>query len=173
VIVLARRGLSRLHGFCEGQEAIATSVRAGTNIFGEPAAVLFRGDALRATGSWSSEFPYAVDVELYFRMLEIGGVVALRQPDAAFRIHKGSWSAAVGSMQSSQIRALFESWASRPASRITRLDLFIGAMRARLLQAARSAVLSGVLKALVARSAAQRETWLLDDANTHHDHANS
>lgn len=153
-VLLAGRGLAGLNGYVDGADAIVRSVRAGTNIFGEPASVLLRGDVLRAIGPWSGDFPYCVDVELYFRMLEAGGLLALPVTQAIFRTHAGSWSAAVQADQARQSRQLFEAWAARPGSRVRRRDVLLGAARAEQLKLGRRVVLSSWFRRLRTRGAA-------------------
>jgi glycosyltransferase involved in cell wall biosynthesis len=50
--VMRAHGLGRMTGRLAGPEAIRRVVRSGGNPLGEPAAVLMRGDALRAVGGW-------------------------------------------------------------------------------------------------------------------------
>ncbi len=51
---------------------------AGTNTLGEPAAVLFDGDAIRAAMPWVATWPYMIDVATYAKVLAHGSVSATR-----------------------------------------------------------------------------------------------
>lgn len=132
-VLIPHRGLGRLSGRIPGQVAIARCVRRGTNIFGEGAAVLAHGDSIRAALPWPSDYPYMTDLVMWFRLLEEGDLVAVREPLAAFRAHDGSWSASVISAQAVQARELFESVARAPESSVGPLELHIGRVRAAML----------------------------------------
>lgn len=121
------RGLAGMTGFVAGDEVIARSVRRGTNVLGEPASVLMRTDAVRAAGLWSGDLPYMIDLDFYFRLLQHGGVFAIQEPLATFRVHSSSWSASVGRRQARQSIQLFRRWQRRPGTRIRRRDTIIGA----------------------------------------------
>jgi glycosyltransferase involved in cell wall biosynthesis len=159
-VLLRSRGLAHMDGYVDGPEAIARSVRFGTNVFGEPASVLHRGDALRAALPFRHDVPYLVDLELYFRMLAEGGLVAIRESLAIFRIHHSSWSAAVSAQQAQQTRQLFRAWAATPGSRVSRVDLAVGSVRAEVLKLGRRIALSRgflVLQSLRRRPGAAAE----------------
>lgn len=132
--ILREHGLRGLEGLIGGREALARCVRSGTNQIGEPAAVLMRGDVLRDAGTWSDEWPYMTDLELWFRLLHRGDLVALREPLATFRVHTTGWSAAMGGTQAQQARRLFAREGRRPDGDLSRLDLARGAATAQLLQ---------------------------------------
>lgn len=66
--MLRGRGLG-MRGEVTGTEAIRRTVLAGTNIFGEPASVLFRRAALIDVGGWDGRFPYLIDLATYCAVL--------------------------------------------------------------------------------------------------------
>ena len=140
--LLRARGLAGMDGFVAGPEAMARSVRSGTNGFGEPASVLMRGEALRAAGPWTAALPYMIDLDLYFRLLARGGLVAIQESLAIFRVHTSSWSTSVSRRQAKQAVALFAQWRGRPGSAITRRDMLVGTGRAHGLRLARRLVYS-------------------------------
>lgn len=131
---LHRHGLRGLRGLVPGREALAHCIRSGTNQIGEPAAVLVRTAMLRDAGTWSDEWPYMTDLELWFRLLHRGDLVALHEPLATFRVHTTGWSAAMGGTQAQQARRLFAREARRPGSNVGRRDLAEGTIKAQLLQ---------------------------------------
>lgn len=149
--LLRARGLAGMTGFVTGGEAIIRSVRRGTNVFGEPASVLMRGEALRATGQWSGDLPYMIDLELYFRLLTHGGLVAIPESLALFRVQTSSWSTAVASSQARQSIELFRRWRHAPASGIGLEDLLLGAWRAQCLRIARRLVYTRAFRFMHAR----------------------
>ena len=91
-VLIRGRGLAGLDGRVPGADALRATVRAGTNIFGEPGCVLFRRDMLELEGGWDSTWPYLIDQATYARILMHGDMVALRKPLASFRISSGQWS---------------------------------------------------------------------------------
>lgn len=108
-IVIRNRGLAGLDGRVSGADAVRATVRAGTNIFGEPGCVLFRRDLLEREGGWDSTWPYLIDQATYARIMLHGDMVALRRPLASFRISAGQWSVRLIGQHAEQSRA-FHRW---------------------------------------------------------------
>lgn len=135
--LIRARGLAGMVGFVPGHEAIARSVRRGTNVLGEPASVLIRNETMQAAGPWSGNLPYMIDLELYFRLLDRGGLVAIQESLAVFRVHGSSWSTSIARQQAKQSIELFSLWRSRPGSAITQSDALLGAFRAHALNLGR------------------------------------
>ena len=140
-VVLAARGLAGLRGRVEGPAAIARMVRGGTNIFGEPAAVLFRTSALQVALPWNPSHPYVIDVELYARILRTHALFADPDVRAAFRIGHASWSSQLRAEQATSFQWL----ASRERAE---LGLPIWALA------------EGIARAWVAQFARQGVFWL-------------
>ena len=128
--VIRDRGLAGLDGRVSGADALRATVRAGTNIFGEPGCVLFRRDLLEREGGWDSTWPYLIDQATYARILLHGDMVALRRPLASFRISAGQWSVRLIGQHAGQSRA-FHRWLreSRP-DLLTGGDVMLGDARA-------------------------------------------
>jgi glycosyltransferase involved in cell wall biosynthesis len=95
-------GLEGLNGLVPGETALRKCMIAGTNLFGEPAAVLFRGSSIRAHMPWVAELPYLTDLATYQRVLRDGDIYALKQSQASFRISSTSWSASILNEQPKQ-----------------------------------------------------------------------
>lgn len=134
------RGLGGLSGVVPGDLAIRRSLRLGTNIFGEPACVLARREALVAAGGWDSRFPYLIDVATYGRILQTGALVAVPGPQACFRVSLDQWSVELAGDQATQA-ADYHRWLheARPEV-ITSADVRVGNARARLLAMQRRAL---------------------------------
>lgn len=96
------RGLGRLNGRICGRAAIRSTVRAGTNIFGEPSSVLARVNALRVAGPWSDRLEYLTDEDMFVRMLLTGDFFALRESLATFRLRSSSLSCHLATEQARQ-----------------------------------------------------------------------
>lgn len=92
-VIYPRRGCAGLPaGLVQGTDALRASYLNGTNIFGEPLAVLFRREPLNAALSWNDERPFLLDLELYTRVLQDGPIVVRRESVGAFRVSSSSWS---------------------------------------------------------------------------------
>ena len=101
-----RRGCAGLkNGLVAGQDALRTSYAHGTNIFGEPLAILFRRAPLDAVLSWNDERPFLLDLELYTRALLNGPIVVRRESVGAFRVSSSSWSTRMIKSQKEQLRS--------------------------------------------------------------------
>jgi glycosyltransferase involved in cell wall biosynthesis len=129
-LLLHGRGLTGLEGIVDGPTAIRGAVRCGTNPFGEPCAVLARADTLRLVGDFRSAAGYVVDLDMWCRLLGLGDLYADRSVLSAFRVHPGSWSAALSRLQSQQAQTLwFELWRDDPEL-IAGRDVLRGAVKA-------------------------------------------
>ena len=103
-VVLPKRGGGGLRAQLSGRAALRQSVLAGTNIFGEPSAILFRAAPLKACLPWSARFPYMLDIEMYARVFQLGSVLYDSKIAASFRVHSGSWSLDLGRQQARDYR---------------------------------------------------------------------
>jgi glycosyltransferase involved in cell wall biosynthesis len=109
-ILRKRHGMSGLRGVVPGNVALRRLVRTGTNLLGEPAAVMFRSSAIRAVGYWDGKLPYVIDQKTYMKVLSQGDLLALGEPLASFRISDSSWSAKLARQQAAQVKQLHQ-WA--------------------------------------------------------------
>ncbi|MFM8528126.1 MAG: glycosyltransferase family 2 protein [Ilumatobacteraceae bacterium] len=103
-VMKAEHGLGSLKGLVPGRTALRDCLLAGTNTLGEPAAVLFRGDAIREAMPWRSTWPYMIDVATYAVLLERGDVVCDPAVLASFRVSASSWSSSLLAEQPHQFR---------------------------------------------------------------------
>lgn len=130
--IMRSRGLAALSGRTSAADAVRQTVRAGTNIFGEPACVMVRRDALAAAGGWDGRDGYVIDLRTYLRVLERGDLVAIPQSLASFRVSRDQWSVRLQREQSRQVETLLEEVAERWPGLIHDRDLARGRRRARL-----------------------------------------
>ncbi|HEY0188602.1 MAG TPA: glycosyltransferase family A protein [Cellulomonas sp.] len=137
-VFLRARGLAGLDGVVDGAAALRATVRAGGNIFGEPASVLMRRSALEAAGWWADS-QYFIDVATYAGVLVQGDMVAIREPLASFRVSQGQWSVRLVNDQARQATEFFRT-AQRLAPTITDGDIRLGTARAVALSVQRRAV---------------------------------
>lgn len=131
-LVLRGRGLGGMRGEVTGTEAIRRTVLAGTNIFGEPASVLFRRAALIDVGGWDGRFPYLIDLATYCAVLLRGNLVAVPRPLAAFRVSRSQWSVQLVRAQAVQTIGLYRELAATHRGLLGRGHLLVGSMRARV-----------------------------------------
>lgn len=124
------RGLTGLRGTMDGASAVRASIRAGTNLFGEPACVMVRRDVLMAAGGWDGRFPYLIDQASYSAVLLRGRFTALPQPAAAFRVNDGQWSVTLSRSQATQAREFHASVRAAHPTVVSSGDVRLGNARA-------------------------------------------
>ncbi len=128
------RGLSRA---VDGAAAVRAAVRAGSNLFGEPASVMMRREALVTGGGWDDRFPYLIDQATYSRVLLQGGFVPDTEIGATFRLSNTQWSVALTREQSRQARAFHRQLHLDHPDVISAADRRIGDVRAGIMARAR------------------------------------
>ena len=129
--VLRNRGLAGLRGEVDGTEAIRRTVLAGTNIFGEPAAVLFRRAVLTEAGGWDGRFPYLIDQSTYCAVLLRGNLVAVPRALASFRVSQSQWSVQLVRAQAEQAIGFSRELAAAHPGLLGPRHLLLGSLRAR------------------------------------------
>lgn len=138
-VILKGRGLQGGHGRKPGRDAIRQTIRLGTNVFGEPACVMFRRADLRAVGWWDDVAHYLIDEETYAKVLLRGDFVGLPTTDAAFRIASDQWSVRLARRQATEATIFHKRFAAEHPGVASRADVLLGNVRARLLALARRA----------------------------------
>lgn len=149
--VLRPRGLARLSGEVNGARAIWESVRTGTNIFGEPGAVMLRTDLFAECGGWDPNYHYFIDEASYVRVLAKSKLYADRQIGASFRLSETQWTARLLNEQWNQAVEFHESIRIRWPEIVSQNDVNIGNRKAK-----RNAHLRRVAFALLGRQRLQR-----------------
>jgi glycosyltransferase involved in cell wall biosynthesis len=98
--ILARRGYpGGNEGRIAGAKAMRACVRRGTNLLGEPGAVLFRKSLADKVGAFDATNPYVIDLDYWFRLLAHGDAYFCDDSLASFRVSPQSWSVAIGGAQ--------------------------------------------------------------------------
>jgi glycosyltransferase involved in cell wall biosynthesis len=135
--VMADWGLRGIAEPMPGAEAVRAAVRAGSNLFGEPASVMMRRADLVAAGGWFDRFPYLIDQASYSRVLLRGGFTPDLETGATFRMSDAQWSVALTKDQAAQAKA-FHAWlrAEHPEV-LSEADRRSGDLRATLMARAR------------------------------------
>lgn len=93
-------------GELPGVDVIRACWRQGTNILGEPLAVMFRRRPLMDAMPWEDPNPLVLDLMLYEKVAQQGSVVVRRGSVGAFRVSTSSWSTRLASEQ----RRQFTTW---------------------------------------------------------------
>ena len=125
--VLTRRGYPGGHeGMIAGNLVMSSCVRRGTNLIGEPGAVLFRKSLADIIGAFDATNPYVIDLDYWIRLLAHGSAYFCTEPLAGFRVSNSSWSVAIGTGQSSDFRNFVERIAARGGFPATSFDYFCG-----------------------------------------------
>jgi glycosyltransferase involved in cell wall biosynthesis len=96
---LRRRFPGGRSGRVPGDAAIRATVRAGTNVFGEPAAVLVRTESVRQAGGFNPRYQFCLDLDLWCRLLQTGDLFVIDDALCGFRVSAGSWSAVLARRQ--------------------------------------------------------------------------
>ncbi len=106
-LLFPRRGCTGLHeGLNSGADVIRACWAQGTNVIGEPLAVLFRREPLSSALPWDDRNPLVLDLMLYAKVAAAGDVTVRRSSVGAFRVSTSSWSTRLAGVQRQQ----FESW---------------------------------------------------------------
>ena len=105
-----------------GITAIRTVIRSGTNLLGEPGAILFKRITLKKTGLFDGSIAYVIDVDLWLRMLLHGDLFILSHPLCGFRISPGSTSVKLEGLQSKHFNAFIKIRANDPVYQVRWID---------------------------------------------------
>ncbi|NKQ52807.1 glycosyltransferase [Amycolatopsis sp. K13G38] len=124
------RGLRGLTGRHASQDVVRKIVRHGGNPLGEPGGALFRRADFDAVGGFDSRWRFPMDLDLWVRLLQRGDFYGLADSLAAFRISRGSISAALEDTGFVEQRSLTGEMAAAPHWRVRRRDRLVGAAKA-------------------------------------------
>lgn len=138
-VLLRGRGLPGMSGLVSGRTAVRRAVRAGSNVFGEPVCTLLRTSVVREVGGWSARHPYAIDEDLYLKVLAHGDLVALPESLAAFRISTTQWSVELARDQARQVADLHRSVRREQPDAVSSADVRVGTARAHVVAVQRRA----------------------------------
>ena len=99
-VIYAKRGLTGLKGKeINGSRVVRTCYLQGTNVIGEPLAVLFRREPLLEAMPWTDHNPLMLDLNTYQKVAPLGTVVTRHESLGAFRVSASSWSARLAKLQ--------------------------------------------------------------------------
>jgi glycosyltransferase involved in cell wall biosynthesis len=135
-VVLKSHGLKIESCVYDFQSNIRQLVRSGTNIFGEPCAVLIRRTCLINVGPFTGR--YLIDLNMWIRLWEVGPAYFLKECSSQFRVSASSWTSALQGSQALEFKDMLNKLEIRYADIISKSDLKKGYRRARLLEFARA-----------------------------------
>ncbi len=125
--VIASRGYpGGKEGVIDRNQAIKNSIRKGTNLIGEPGAVMFRYSLAEKVGAFDGSISYIIDLDYWFRLLLHGDAYYMDAPLASFRVAPGSWSLAIGNKQHTDFNAFIDKVAADPRYRLSAFDTRLG-----------------------------------------------
>jgi len=122
-----------------GRVAMRSVVRKGSNLIGEPSAVMFRASAAAKAGEFQAESTYCGDLDMWVRMLRDGDLVVLDEILSAYRVSSQSWTFAVMDRQTSDVRDMLQRIGDDPSFGMSGVDVWLGKQRVRLTTAQRRA----------------------------------
>jgi hypothetical protein len=125
-----RRRYPGAGGPISGLEAVRRCVRAGTNLIGEPAAVLIRAELIARAGAFDGANLYVIDLDYWARILLQGSLFVIDEPLCGFRISRSAASTRIRSSQSRDFRMWIERLGRDPRFGLARGDLRRGRLRA-------------------------------------------
>ncbi len=122
-ILFRSRGLAGLSGdVVSGARVIHECYRQGTNVIGEPLAVLFRTQHLQAKLPWLDDNPLMLDLSMYQKVASLGDLVIRRNAIGAFRVSSASWSTRLARQQVAQTRDWQDTYAALNSDTVSLSD---------------------------------------------------
>lgn len=123
---LLRRNFKGHQGRMPGKQAITQTIRAGTNLIGEPTAVLIRADVLTKAGGFDADIPYLIDLDFWCRILLAGDLYIIPDSLCAFRVSYVSLSVTIGHSQSLEFRKFIASLGGSSTCQLNSIDRGLG-----------------------------------------------
>lgn len=128
-VISRDRGLAGLRaGRCAGDRVLRQCYLKGTNVIGEPLAVLFRTEALRSALPWVDDNPLMLDLAMYAKVASGAEVVLHETSIGAFRVSGSSWSTRLASQQAAQTRAWQQDYQDAATAAISATERFRAAI---------------------------------------------
>lgn len=117
-------------GAIHAHNLIRQCIRNGTNLIGEPGAVLFRAETAKSIGGFDASIPYVIDLDYWFRLLYKGDAYYFSDAMSSFRISDSSWSVIIGKGQRSDYKKFIKKICKNKRVFIGRIDRMLGAIMA-------------------------------------------
>lgn len=124
-VLFQQRGLAGLpkgSSTVSGDELLRACYLQGTNVLGEPLAVLFRTEALQNAMPWEDQDPLMLDLSTYQKVALNSEVAVRRESIGAFRVSNASWSTRIARDQLEQTKRWQDNYANTARTRPSRAD---------------------------------------------------
>ena len=128
-VIMTRRFSSSLKRL-NGTAAIRRTIRAGTNLIGEPSAVLFRAPGESVGLQFDGSLPYVIDLDFWCKLLNDGDLVTLPEALCCFRVSPVSWSVRLSTFQARQFTAFCDKLHRQRRPCLSLVDRTSAALRA-------------------------------------------
>jgi glycosyltransferase involved in cell wall biosynthesis len=125
-VLVSHRGLGGMTGRRTLVEVARGVVRSHANPIGDPGGVLFRRDHYDAVGGWNPERNFAMDLDLWLRLLRHGDFFGRSESLAATRISRTSLSALNAARIDQHQSAITSELIETPQLHIRRRDRLLG-----------------------------------------------
>jgi len=130
--LLKNRGWKVNRGTVKLQDAVGSLVASGTNLFGEPCAVLMRSESFQATNGFKGK--YLVDLNMWLDLWQLGPALKIDKSLCQFRISEGSWTSQLQQLQSLEFEAFARELSASFDELISARNLRRGISRSRKMQ---------------------------------------
>jgi len=108
-VKIRSRGISNETQVRSGEEVLARTWASGTNLIGDPTAILFRRQSFQKALPWEDDpYPFVIDLNYYVKCFSNEKVLLTYQTVSAFRIHGGSVTGRTFLGQAKQFIGLYE-----------------------------------------------------------------
>jgi len=146
--IARNRGLQGIRAsVTSGRAAIRQCYLKGTNVIGEPLAVLFRTEVLKTALPWVDDNPLMLDLSMYSKVAPMGDFCVQHEAVGAFRVSSSSWSTRLARQQVDQTREWQDDYAKEHGLEISRKNR----AQAALGRAAQTTLRRAAYRALQAR----------------------
>ncbi|MFZ3171877.1 MAG: glycosyltransferase [Carboxydocellales bacterium] len=113
-------------GRLPGAYAIKKSIQAGTNLIGEPTAVLIKAEVIDKAGQFDISIPYVIDLDLWCRILLQGDLYIIPEALCVFRVSSASWSVNIARSQSEDFQKFISRLEEDPRYNLGYFDKVLG-----------------------------------------------
>jgi len=131
-IITQRKYPGANEGIVNSVDAIRKNIRMGTNLMGEPGAVLFRKSIVEKVGYFDGSISYIIDLDYWFRLLLHGNAYYINEPLVSFRVSSGSWSVSINNNQSSDFIKFINRCADRRDYNLMFMSVVMGKIMAKV-----------------------------------------
>ncbi|MGA2969853.1 MAG: glycosyltransferase family 2 protein [Acidimicrobiales bacterium] len=128
-IIQKDRGIKGTIGLLRLDDVIAMILKSGTNPFGEPSFALYRTEALKRAGGFSSTWQYTIDLASYVEVLKLGALVSVDETVGQFRVSPSSWSSTLAKQQNREMLNFLDYALSLSTADVGGVDLALGRAR--------------------------------------------